>query len=976
MCAALFESLESRRLLAGVTLITHGRDGHIWGFNQTVANEITTRLGGPAQAPQYLLKLAPTTADGPLVPTLTKVAGTGSPQASTSGEIILLVDWTSVDDNPNYQLSGIADVITNVFMNTTVDGVRLAELPLHGVSISRGTGLLDEVAWSLGHNGVWVDQLTYCDPNPVEAMGDASPTVYDNVAFVDNYWRWDGDPNNQSTNGSAVAGAYNLNVWWLDNNPTGWETKHIIPGGYYVGTINTTTTNGGEGPIYPEWYGTTADKPARTQTGFIYSSIIGATRPLSGVWEASGGTGTRTETGWEGNQWANVTDVRVTNGTVFNSTSTINISYLHQDRDSDNTVTFFLDADRNPYNGAFAKNLGNATFSASDSAAGSSLSGVVSGVSSGSYYVAARITDNQGHTRFSYSKPITINGSTSGVTYVSDMVPSTTTNGWGPYEKDRSNGESGAGDGRTLTLNGVTYAKGLGVHAISDLTYSLNKQFSQFNSDIGIDDEKSTGSVVFQVYLDGVRAYDSGTMTGSSATKQVTLNVSNVQTMRLVVTDGGNGNDSDHADWANARLSLSTTPPTEPPPGENTTTFLSVLNPTSATNGWGSYERDKSNGESGPADGNTLTLNGTTYTKGLGVHANSDLTYNLGGQYSTFASDIGVDDEAGNSGSVIFQVYLDGVKVYDSGVMTGSSATKQISFNTSGKSTLRLMVTDAGNGATFDHGDWAGARLLGGSGTTPTDPPPPPPPTTTAPPAPGSFNAVYNVSTKRVQLNWSPPTTGNQTGYRLERKLGANGTWAVLADNLSKLSTAYTDSGPFTASSTYFYRVFAFNSAGDSSPSPEKSVNIPAPTPTRTFLSDMTPIGTVVNGWGAYEKDRSNGETGDNDGNVITLNGVQYTKGLGVHAFSDISFNLNKQFRTFTSDIGVDDEKGGGGSVFFQVFADGVKIYDSGLMTGPSPTKGVNVSVTNVTTLRLVVTDGGNGADSDHADWANAVVNP
>ena len=72
---------------------------------------------------------------------------------------------------------------------------------------------------------------------------------------------------------------------------------------------------------------------------------------------------------------------------------------------------------------------------------------------------------------------------------------------------------------------------------------------------------------------------------------------------------------------------------------------------------------------------------------------------------------VGVDDEGGSNGSVVFQVYLDGVKKYDSGTMTGASATKFIDLDVTGAKTLRLVVTDAGNGNTFDHADWAGAVL-------------------------------------------------------------------------------------------------------------------------------------------------------------------------------------------------------------------------------------------------------------------------
>ncbi|PNY80540.1 NPCBM/NEW2 domain-containing protein [Deinococcus koreensis] len=132
------------------------------------------------------------------------------------------------------------------------------------------------------------------------------------------------------------------------------------------------------------------------------------------------------------------------------------------------------------------------------------------------------------------------------------------TNGWGPLEIDRSNGEQGANDGRVITLNGVTYKKGLGVHAGSDVRYSLKGTGAscvRFTADIGVDDEVgSRGSVVFQVYLDGVKAYDSGTMTGSSATKRPSLDITGKQELRLVVTDAGNGKDFDHADWANPRI--------------------------------------------------------------------------------------------------------------------------------------------------------------------------------------------------------------------------------------------------------------------------------------------------------------------------------------------------------------------------------------------------------------------------------------
>jgi hypothetical protein len=118
-----------------------------------------------------------------------------------------------------------------------------------------------------------------------------------------------------------------------------------------------------------------------------------------------------------------------------------------------------------------------------------------------------------------------------------------------------SNGETAAGDGRTITLNGKTYAKGLGVHALSSVKNDLAGKCSRFTTDIGVDDEVSTrGSVVFQVLTDNAIVYDSGTMTGSTATKAVSVPLTGKNTLELRVTDAENGNGSDHADWANASV--------------------------------------------------------------------------------------------------------------------------------------------------------------------------------------------------------------------------------------------------------------------------------------------------------------------------------------------------------------------------------------------------------------------------------------
>ncbi|ABF44077.1 NPCBM/NEW2 domain-containing protein [Deinococcus geothermalis] len=159
--------------------------------------------------------------------------------------------------------------------------------------------------------------------------------------------------------------------------------------------------------------------------------------------------------------------------------------------------------------------------------------------------------------------------------------------------------------------------------------------------------------------------------------------------------------------------------------GDNT---LSYENWTSATNGWGPIERNRSNGEKNAGDGRTLTIGGQTYATGFGVHAGSSMTFSLAGQCQTFTAQVGIDDEVGNRGSVVFQVFADGTKVYDSGVLRGTDAPKTLSVSVAGKQELRLVVTDAGDGISYDHADWANPKLLNCTPTSSTVPAPTPAP--------------------------------------------------------------------------------------------------------------------------------------------------------------------------------------------------------------------------------------------------------
>lgn len=138
--------------------------------------------------------------------------------------------------------------------------------------------------------------------------------------------------------------------------------------------------------------------------------------------------------------------------------------------------------------------------------------------------------------------------------------------------------------------------------------------------------------------------------------------------------------------------------------------YLSDLDWVSATTGWSTVNKDSA------ADGNVLTLfdgkGSRSYDKGVGTHANSEIVYNIAGQhYDRFEAVVGIDQETGG-GSVVFQVWADGVKLFDSGRMDNKTPAKPVSVNIAGRSELKLIVADAGNGHANDHGDWADAKLI------------------------------------------------------------------------------------------------------------------------------------------------------------------------------------------------------------------------------------------------------------------------
>ncbi|MGP3971358.1 NPCBM/NEW2 domain-containing protein [Streptomyces sp. 6N223] len=144
-----------------------------------------------------------------------------------------------------------------------------------------------------------------------------------------------------------------------------------------------------------------------------------------------------------------------------------------------------------------------------------------------------------------------------GTSHISDLPWTREANGWGPVERDTSVGESAAGDGRPLTVGGTTYAKGLGAHAPSTVAFYAGERCTDLTAYVGVDDEvpESAGTVAFEVWADGTLLASTPTLTGADGPHPLTADVTGARHVELVVTDGGDGITSDHADWADATIS-------------------------------------------------------------------------------------------------------------------------------------------------------------------------------------------------------------------------------------------------------------------------------------------------------------------------------------------------------------------------------------------------------------------------------------
>ncbi len=142
--------------------------------------------------------------------------------------------------------------------------------------------------------------------------------------------------------------------------------------------------------------------------------------------------------------------------------------------------------------------------------------------------------------------------------YLSDICPSEyrflpyLETKW-PYKTDRNV------TGGQLRCGGRLYLKGLGVHSAAVLRYKLDRPWSRFQAEVGIDDSTGgRGSVGFRVFVDGKDGrklkYTSPPIRGGMPPQAISIDLTGATQLDLVVDYGEAGDVMDHADWLGARL--------------------------------------------------------------------------------------------------------------------------------------------------------------------------------------------------------------------------------------------------------------------------------------------------------------------------------------------------------------------------------------------------------------------------------------
>jgi hypothetical protein len=364
----------------GLTIITHGYQPEGFGLNGeeppvwvfSMAEAVRENAGNdvPIYVVRYDAQMGKAVLDWEV--SIDTTSQTYSLNSATDidierkGGAIVLLNWVLESNNAlnGLSTSQLGDEFVEFLFASAHTGHNLAEIPIHLIGHSRGASMNTRIAYDLAINGVVVDQVTSLDARPVGI--DEPLDTYANTVFADSYYRTfapltpDGDP---------VPGAFNANLSSFVTGSSGC-IEHSEVHAYYYATVDTDATYDKDGCIIltSQWF--TDVGSTRHGTGFAYSRYAGprVSRSLSGssasglneLISGAGGTGDRTILAATDQFWPNAFfDQRAFTTASITVGSSVSIPYYFADRNSQQTVSFAVDNDTNPFN-----NSGNSAYQA------------------------------------------------------------------------------------------------------------------------------------------------------------------------------------------------------------------------------------------------------------------------------------------------------------------------------------------------------------------------------------------------------------------------------------------------------------------------------------------------------------------------------------------------------------------------------------------------------------------------------------
>lgn len=133
----------------------------------------------------------------------------------------------------------------------------------------------------------------------------------------------------------------------------------------------------------------------------------------------------------------------------------------------------------------------------------------------------------------------------------------------------------------------------------------------------------------------------------------------------------------------------------------------------------------------------------------------------------------------------------------------------------------------------------------------------------------------------------------------------------------------------------------------------------------RIVWLDTLPLGPITQDWGIPQRDRQV------NGRVLSINGRQYDRGVGMHANALWTFKIAGKAKNFFGTFGGDDSSQRRGSIQLALYGDGRLLLRSPILRGGPPID-FQVNLTGVSLFEIRILNGGDNINHDAANLVEA----